>query len=297
MQVRAVAATVDPGRDRRIDTGPHSRTSFSACACLWSAPVARAKVAPMRIAFALTCCVLAALARITAAPAANLALVLAIDVSDSVSTDRYLLQHDGIARAFETPKLLDAIVNAPGGIEVLVLEWSDPDKIAITVGWTRVGNRASAAAFAVAVRATTRTSHGLTAIGAAMRAGAAAFDHMPEPAAHKVIDVSGDGMANFGPSPAQVRDELVAQGITINGLAILTEEPWLADYYNSNVIGGASSFCLVAESMDSFADAMLKKLVQEVAGAPPRYAGENVIPGLDPGISKTTGRWPDQVRP
>ena len=226
----------------------------------------------MRIALALFCCAAAAVAAITAGRAANVALVLAIDVSDSVTADRYILQHDGIARAFETPKLVEAIANAPGGIEVLVLEWSDPDKIAVTVGWTRVANRASAAAFAAAVRATTRTSHGLTAIGAAMRAGAAAFDHMPEPAAHRVIDVSGDGMANFGPSPAQVRDELVSQGITINGLAILTEEPWLAEYYSNNVIGGASSFCLVAENMDSFAEAMLKKLVQEVAGTGPRYA-------------------------
>jgi hypothetical protein len=226
----------------------------------------------MRIALALFCCAAAAVAAITAGRAANVALVLAVDVSDSVTADRYILQHDGIARAFETPKLVEAIANAPGGIEVLVLEWSDPDKIAVTVGWTRVANRASAAAFAGAVRATTRTSHGLTAIGAAMRAGAAAFDHMPEPAAHRVIDVSGDGMANFGPSPAQVRDELVSQGITINGLAILTEEPWLAEYYSNNVIGGASSFCLVAENMDSFAEAMLKKLVQEVAGTGPRYA-------------------------
>jgi len=226
----------------------------------------------MRIALALFCCAAAAVAAITAGRAANVALVLAVDVSDSVTADRYILQHDGIARAFETPKLVEAIANAPGGIEVLVLEWSDPDKIAVTVGWTRVANRASAAAFAAAVRATTRTSHGLTAIGAAMRAGAAAFDHMPEPAAHRVIDVSGDGMANFGPSPAQVRDELVSQGITINGLAILTEEPWLAEYYSNNVIGGASSFCLVAENMDSFAEAMLKKLVQEVAGTGPRYA-------------------------
>ena len=226
----------------------------------------------MRIALTLTCCAAVAIASVPAAKAADLALVLAVDVSESVSADRYLLQHDGIARAFENPQLIQAIGNAPGGIEVLLLEWSDPDKIAITIGWTRVANRSSAAAFAAAVRATTRTSHGLTAIGAAMRAGAAAFDHMPEPAVHKVIDVSGDGMANFGPSPAQVRDELVAQGITINGLAILTEEPWLAEYYSSNVIGGASSFCLVAENMNSFAEAMLRKLVQEVAGAPPRYA-------------------------
>jgi Protein of unknown function (DUF1194) len=222
----------------------------------------------MRIAFALVALAAAATAGVSPAPAASVALVLAVDVSESVSTERYILQHDGIAGAFETPKLLDAIAAVPGGIEALVLEWSDPDKIAVTVGWTRIGNRTSAAAFATAVRATERTSHGLTAIGAAMLAAGAAFDHAPEPAAHKVIDVSGDGMANFGPSPAAVRDQLVAQGVTINGLAILTEEPWLADYYKQNVIGGASGFCLVAENMDSFAEAMLRKLVQEIAGSP-----------------------------
>src|ERR1700687_5208445 len=109
--------------------------------------------------------------------AATVALVLAIDVSESVSTERYILQHDGIARAFETPQLIDAIAAVPGGIEVLVLEWSDPDKIAITVGWTRIANRNTAAAFAASVRATRRTSNGLTAIGSALLAAAAAFDH------------------------------------------------------------------------------------------------------------------------
>ena len=75
------------------------------------------------------------------AQAAAVALVLAVDVSESVSSERYMLQHEGIARAFETPQLIDAISAVPGGIEVLVLEWSDPDKIAVTVGWTRIGNR------------------------------------------------------------------------------------------------------------------------------------------------------------
>jgi hypothetical protein len=154
-----------------------------------------------------------------------------------------------------------------------VLEWSDPDKIAVTVGWTRISGRPGAAGFAAAVRATQRTSRGLTAIGSAMLAAAAAFEHMPEPAAHRVIDVSGDGMANFGVPPEQVRDQLVSQGITINGLAILTEEPWLDDYYRHNVIGGPAGFCIVAENMDSFAEAMLKKLVQEIAGRPAHLAG------------------------
>jgi hypothetical protein len=252
----------------------------------------------VRCTLALVSLAAATLAGIAGAPAASIALVLAVDVSESVSTERYLLQHDGIARAFETPRLVDAISGAPGGIEALVLEWSDPDKIAVTVGWTRITNRASAAGFAAAVRATERTSHGLTAIGAAMLAGAAAFEHMPEPAAHRVIDVSGDGMANFGPQPAPVRDQLVADGITINGLAILTEEPWLDDYYRHNVVGGPSGFCIVAETMDSFADAMLKKLVQEIVGTP-HFADNNniVIPGLDPGISEGTGRWPGRARP
>jgi hypothetical protein len=202
------------------------------------------------------------------ARAAAVALVLAIDVSESVSSERYLLQHEGIARAFETPQLVDAIAAVPGGIEALVLEWSDPDKIAITVGWSRIANRTGAAAFAASVRATQRSSNGLTAIGSALLAAAAAFDHMPEPAGHKIIDISGDGMANFGVAPVTARDALVNQGITINGLAILSEEPWLDDYYRTNVVGGPAAFVLVARNFDSFADAILRKLVQEVASAP-----------------------------
>ncbi|HVC57350.1 MAG TPA: DUF1194 domain-containing protein [Stellaceae bacterium] len=227
------------------------------------------------------------------ARAASIALVMAIDVSGSVSQGRYMLQHEGIARAFETPRLIDAMSAMPGGIEALVLEWSDPDKIAVTVGWTHIANRSTALAFAAALRATHRTSNGLTAIGAALRAAAAAFDHMPEPAARRVIDVSGDGMANFGEPPAAVRDELVKRGITINGLAILAEEPWLDEYYRHNVIGGPSSFCLVAQNFNSFADAMLSKLVQEVASLPPaRAAGARAAGAFHPHT-----RRHDAIRP
>src|SRR5437660_1140511 len=211
---------------------------------------------------------LLAMAGAPPAQGAAVALVLAIDVSESVSSERYVLQHDGIARAFETPLLIDAIAAVPGGIEALVLEWSDPDKITITVGWTRIANRGAAAAFSASVRATERTSHGLTAIGSAMLAAGAAFDQMPEPAGRRVIDVSGDGIANFGVPPATARDALVKQGITINGLAILSEEPWLEDYYSRNVVGGPAAFVVAAKSFDSFAEAMLRKLVQEVARVP-----------------------------
>jgi Protein of unknown function (DUF1194) len=203
------------------------------------------------------------------AAGADLALVLAVDVSVSVTADSYLLQRNGIARAFENPLLAGAISAVPGGIEALVLEWSDPERIAVTVDWTRLADADSAAAFAAAVRATKRSSGGLTAIGPALLAAAAAFDHMPEPAPRRVIDISGDGMANFGLPPAVARDRLVAAGITINGLAIVTEEPWLEAYYRSNVIGGPGAFVVAARDFRSFADAMLRKLVQEIAGAEP----------------------------
>jgi Protein of unknown function (DUF1194) len=204
-----------------------------------------------------------------AAPAlgAALALVLAVDVSASVSADSYLLQHEGIARAFADPRLVEAITAAPGGIEVLVLEWSDPDKIAVTVDWQRINDKAGGAAFAAAVRASRRSSNGLTAIGPALLAAAAAFDRLPEPAVHRVIDLSGDGMANFGLPPAAARDQIVASGITVNGLAILSEEPWLADYYRSNVIGGSAAFVITARTFGDFADAMLRKLTQEIVSA------------------------------
>ena len=211
----------------------------------------------------------ALLAASAPAAGAGLALVLAVDVSVSVTSDSYLLQRNGIARAFENPSLVGAISAVPRGIEALVLEWSDPDRIAVTVGWTRLADAESAAAFAAAVRAMKRSSEGLTAIGPALLAAAAAFDHTPEPATRRIIDISGDGMANFGLPPAVARDRIVAAGITINGLAILTEEPWLEAYYRSNVIGGPGAFVVAARDFRSFADAILRKLAQEIAVAAP----------------------------
>jgi Protein of unknown function (DUF1194) len=210
----------------------------------------------------------ALLFKAVAAQAAGLALVLAVDVSASVSADSYLLQRNGIARAFENPRLVSAISESPEGIEALVLEWSDPDRIAVTVEWQRVVDAASAARFAAAVRTTSRSSNGLTAIGPALLAAAAEFDRLPEPAAQRIIDISGDGMANFGLPPEAARDRVINAGVTINALAILTGEPWLEAYYRRHVIGGSGAFVVAARDFHSFADAMLRKLWQEIASAP-----------------------------
>jgi hypothetical protein len=144
-----------------------------------------------------------------------------------------------------------------------------PGKIEVTVGWTRVIDPESAVAFSAAARATRRSSNGLTAIGPALLAAASAFKRLPEPAAQRAIDISGDGVANFGLPPTAARERIVSAGISINGLVILTEEPWLEGYYRTNVIGGPGAFVVVAQDFRGFADAMTRKLVREIAGAVP----------------------------
>jgi Protein of unknown function (DUF1194) len=207
---------------------------------------------------------LPAAARGGTAPA--LAVVLAIDVSASVDADSFILQRDGIANAFASRRLADAIAAVPGGVEALLLEWSDPEAVAVAVDWRRVADAQSAAAFAAIVHAGARLSRGRTAIGPALLAAARQFDRLQQRPARRVIDVSGDGIANLGLAPSVARDRIVKTGITINGLAILANEPWLAEYYRDNVIGGPGAFVLAAESRGSFIAAMLRKLVLEVAG-------------------------------
>jgi len=214
---------------------------------------------------------LAALPLSARADEVDVALVLALDVSLSVDEGEYRLQRDGIAEAFESPGLVAAVAGGRHrAIEVLVLEWSEPDQQMVTVDWTRVSDAGSARAFAAKVRATERGPTGRTAIGNALLAAAAAFERMPERAARLVIDVSGDGMANVGEAPAEVRDLLVAKGITINGLVMINDEPWVDQYYDMNVVGGAGAFLMQVEDYRGFAGAIRQQLISELVGLPPR---------------------------
>ncbi|MGH7090349.1 MAG: DUF1194 domain-containing protein, partial [Stellaceae bacterium] len=123
------------------------------------------------------------------------------------------------------------------------------------------------------VRAGKRSSAGLTAIGDAMLAAAAELKRAPDRPDRRIIDISGDGMANIGPDPQTVRDLLVDQGITINGLAILKTEPWLDAYYDQYVVGGEHAFLLKVTDFQSFATAIEQKLLGEIAAVPgPRVA-------------------------
>jgi len=218
---------------------------------------------------ALACGALAFAVPAVRAQPVDAAIVLAVDVSESVDAEEYELQHEGIARAFENPQVVAVIRGgARGAIDAMVMEWSDRDKQTVTVDWTRIGDAPSAAAFAARVRASRRSSAGLTAIGDALLAAGAALQDAPDEAKRRVIDLSGDGMANIGPSPDQVRDGLVGEGVTINGLAILKTEPWLGQYYDQYVIGGEHAFLLTVQDFQSFAAAIQQKLLGEIAARP-----------------------------
>lgn len=222
---------------------------------------------------------LAALLALAAAPGVraetvDTALVLALDVSSSVDEREYALQRDGIATAFESPALMAAVAGGKShAIDVLVLEWSDPEIQVVTVGWTRVSDTASANAFAAKVRATHRSSQGLTAIGNGLMAAGAAFERLPDEAARRVIDVSGDGMANIGVPCSEARDALLAKGITINGLVMINDEPWVDGYYSENVVGGPGAFLMQVADYQEFAAAIREKLLSEIVALPRRRDG------------------------
>jgi hypothetical protein len=136
--------------------------------------------------------------------------------------------------------------------------------------WTLISDKASADAFAAAIDAAPRQLFGGgTSISGAIDYSRVLLAGSPFRATRHVIDISGDGSNNSGRSVTQARDEAVADGIGINGLPILTVEPGLDRYYYDNVIGGPGAFMIPAANYDTFADAILKKLINEIADAEP----------------------------
>ena len=200
----------------------------------------------------------------------DLELVLAVDASSSVSASEFELQIQGLAQAFRDPRVLQAI-RATGelGLAVSLVQWSDHRKQFLAVDWTLVADSDGAGAFADKVADTPRfVIGGGTAIGGVLNFAMRLLDANDFQGRRRVIDVSGDGRANQGAHPAKVRDKAVALGITINGLAILNEDLAVADYYRAHVIGGTGAFIMTANDYESYALAILIKLVREIAGAP-----------------------------
>jgi hypothetical protein len=211
----------------------------------------------------------------------DLALVLAVDASGSVNQIRFELQKQGYVAAFRHPRVVNAILSGPTqSIAVVMMQWTGPALQVIAVPWTRISNAASANAFADRVAAAPRALFGGgTSISGAIDAGMGVLFDNPYRAARRVIDISGDGSNNRGRPVDQARDEAVARGVGINGLPILALEPDLDRYYERNVIGGPGAFVVAAQDFNTFGDAILKKLIAEIAGVDP-----SVIPGHAEGV-------------
>lgn len=199
----------------------------------------------------------------------DLELVLAVDVSSSVSRHEYELQMRGLADAFRSAEVIAAIrAYAPHGVAVALFQWGGTGEQAVMMPWSAVRGGADAEAVAGAIDLSLRLSeYGGTALGEAILVAAGMFEGNGFEGARRVIDVSGDGHANLGIQPAQARDAALAVGITVNGLVIVNEEPDLADYYHANVIGGAGAFLIGAVDFEDFSRAIRAKLVREIGGA------------------------------
>jgi hypothetical protein len=211
--------------------------------------------------------------------AVDLQLVLAVDVSGSVSDERFKLQQQGYVQAFRNWRVLDAIRSGPAqAIAVTMTQWTGPAQQAQVVPWMVVSDEASMLALADAIERTTRQLYGGgTSISGAIDHAVALLVAGDAQSGKKsgitggrqVIDVSGDGANNRGRPAADARDDAVRKGITINGLPILALEPALDQYYQNNVIGGTNAFIVVAETYEAFAEAVVRKLITEIAALSP----------------------------
>lgn len=221
----------------------------------------------------------------------RLELVLAVDCSSSVNREEFVLQMEGIAAAFEDPAVLAALEQTgEHGIAVSLLQWSSAGAQAQAIPWTQINTRPGAFAFAAQVRSIGRlVPGGATALGNAMDAAALWTQTNGFLGERVVIDVSGDGRSNEGGSPAFARAAANRLGITINGLAILNEEPGLARYYIAGVVGGPGSFLLTADDFEDFAVAMRRKLYFEIVG-PPVVDAPQAAPQARPVLTRLPDR-------
>ncbi len=197
----------------------------------------------------------------------DLALILAIDCSFSVDSREFALQMEGLGRAFMSDDVTSAIAQGKHKrISVAVVQWSDDLNQMTVLPWTVIASGPDAAALGARLVAMPRQlAQGGTSISAALSFSQGLFGSAP-PAARQVIDVSADGRNNSGAPVPVVRDALVAQGITINGLTILNEWPTLDTYFEANVAGGQDSFVIPAQDYEDYGEAMLRKLLREITG-------------------------------
>ena len=205
-------------------------------------------------------------------------LVLAVDVSYSMDPDEQALQREGYVAALASREFLDALRHGMHGrIAVTYFEWAGASDQKILVPWRLIDGPASAQAVADEIaRAPYRRAY-RTSISGALTFAAPLFGTAGFRGIRRVIDVSGDGANNQGKLIVPTREEVLAQGITINGLPIMLKRPTPATldiedldiYYEDCVIGGPGAFMIPIKEREKFKEATRAKLLLEVAGVVP----------------------------
>lgn len=197
---------------------------------------------------------------------ADLALIIALDCSASVSLESFGLMASGCAAGLRDEAVAAGLLGGPLGASLCaLLIWSGPGAQEVMVEWTRLSTPAALRALAEEVENVPRTIRaGATAIGDALRACEALLLAAPAGATRVVIDMVGDGKSNQGVLPHVMRDRLVAGGVTINGLCVLHEEADLLVHYQAEVIGGPGAFAMTCRDFGEFEEAMRQKLRREI---------------------------------
>ena len=214
-----------------------------------------------------------------AAEPVDLELVLLADASRSIDDAEILFQREGYVAAITHPDVLAAIANGfLRRIAVTYVEWGDELWQDVVVPWTVIDGKESAEAFSTALLAAPRRATGPNAIGSALAAAHALIDGNELDGTRRVIDFSGDSAYTFGGVPVlEARQAALDAGITINGLAILCRHADcsgrpvaydLESAFESLIVGGPANFVITADDRQSFAEAVHRKLLLEIAGLP-----------------------------
>ncbi|MGB7694602.1 MAG: DUF1194 domain-containing protein [Pseudolabrys sp.] len=205
-------------------------------------------------------------------------LVIAVDVSYSMDPDEQALQREGYVLALTSKEFLQALrQGAHGKIAVTYFEWAGQSDQKILMPWRVIDGPESADAVAAEIARAPYRRASRTSISGALRFAKPLFDDSGYKGLRRVIDLSGDGANNAGPLVEITRDDVLAAGITINGLPIMLKRPYtgtmdienLDEYYEDCVIGGPGAFVIPIREREKFIEATRTKLVLEVAGRQP----------------------------
>jgi len=228
-------------------------------------------------------------------------LVIAVDVSYSMDPEEQALQREGYVLALKSPEFLRALrEGANGRIAVIYFEWAGQSDQKILMPWRIIDGPESADAVSNELARAPYRRASRTSIAGALRFAKPLFDNSGYRGLRRVIDVSGDGANNDGPLVVPMRDDVLAAGITINGLPIMLKRPNAATmdiddldvYYEDCVVGGPGAFVIPIRERAEFIKATRTKLILEIAGRTPE---RRVVPASAeaPRISCTVGerKW------